>query len=66
MPIGPADSGKVGTRAGRVVTKAKMRTVVGWEVHLLSKVFFKIKNIVSQEHERGGHRRGERICKRLI
>ena len=55
----------MGTRAGRVVTTAKMRTVVGWEVHLLSKVFLKI-NIVSQEHERVGHRQGERICKRLI
>lgn len=42
MPIGPADREKVGTMAGRVVTTAKLRTVVGWEVHLLSKVFFKI------------------------
>lgn len=63
-PIGRADRGKVGTRAGRMVTTAKIRTVVGWEVHLLSKVFFKIK--LSQEHERAGHRWGERICKRLI
>ena len=47
MPIGPADREKVGTMAGRVVTTAKLRTVVGWEVHLLSEVFFKIKNSVS-------------------
>ena len=66
MPIGPADRGKVGTRAGRMVTTAKIRTVVGWEVHLLSKVFLIITKIVSQEHERAGHRRGEHICKRLI
>ena len=51
-PIGQADRGKVGTRAGRMVTTAKIRTVVGWEVHLLSKVFLIITKIVSQEHER--------------
>lgn len=56
----------MGTRAGRMVTTAKIRTVVGWEVHLLSKVFLIITKIVSQEHERAGHRRGEHICKRLI